>query len=441
MSSHIKYRLWYLRYAQNAVHKLTFDTETNARHKLKELQNQRTVQLASHWAMSDRSCIVTDWIIMKNFEIIDHFGSDLDKRDSKFKIDIASKKAAIRRKKNKKQRAKKEKEQKFKQEAKRKRARNLGKEICSCGGTMALQTPSSVANLSPSCDQCNIKYLDTSHVWVCEAYGTDHPAVCVQCKQKPRHMEEKHDDTLVKLQDDYNVMTAQFGSLQSEVSRLKANNERLKRENEELKRTMNAQMDKMKELQQTNMAMTQERNVQMDKLKKMEELMNKEEEKKEEDVAVEEKCKVSFKRWLHDVVNLGRYLELFEKNQSDDIRYVEFFDEDTIKNDIGIKHAIHCKFIMKKINEFKKEQMKFNSMLERNDEIRSYKTQFEVNGILTVEQLKREIKAKKDLAKALQMKPNDDNVDVVWSILFSKQKEIPAMIAPKSNEGNITAYI
>eukprot|EP01083_Nonionella_stella_P305593 1066603_1 len=103
------YRLWYLRYAQNAVHKLTFDTETNARHKLKELQNQRTVQLASHWAMSDRSCIVTDWIIMKNFEIIDHFGSDLDKRDSKFKIDIASKKAAIRRKKNKKTKSKKKK--------------------------------------------------------------------------------------------------------------------------------------------------------------------------------------------------------------------------------------------------------------------------------------------------------------------------------------------
>eukprot|EP01083_Nonionella_stella_P004770 13907_1 len=402
-------------------------------------------------------------------------------------------------------------------------AQDQGKEICSCSGMMALRRASSVANCT-SCDQCKTMFSAMSQVWICEDYRTQHPALCVQCMSKkqaqrpnpmppqpqikpkrkkakapaavkkpkpPKHFEEAKDDKLVKLQDDYNIMTAQFSSLQMEVNRLKANNDRLTRDKDELKRQcdsldtqyqmrMNAQMAKVKELQRMNTEMTQEKNdyhvmtaqfsslqTEVKRLKsnnqrltrekdsldavnkqqklkmnaQMEQLKHKEEEKKEEDVGVEEKCKVSFKRWLHEIVNLGRYFELFEKNQSDDIRYIEFFDEDTIKNEIGIKHVIHSKFIMKKINEFKKKQMAFNVVLETHPDMRSYKTQFEVNGILTMEQLKNQIKTKKDLANVLQMKSNDTNVDVLWNALFSKQKEISPMIAPKNNEGNITAYI
>eukprot|EP01083_Nonionella_stella_P102860 293095_1 len=94
-----------------------------------------------------------------------------------------------------------------------------------------------------------------SQAWICEDYRTHHPALCVQCMGKkqaqrpnpmppqpqikpkrkkakapasvkkpnpPKHFEEAKDDKLVKLQDDYNIMTAQFGSLQMEVNRLKA---------------------------------------------------------------------------------------------------------------------------------------------------------------------------------------------------------------------------
>eukprot|EP01083_Nonionella_stella_P113161 333474_1 len=194
MSSQDKYRLWYLRYKQDAVYKLTFDTEAGAREKVKALQRQTTVQrvagtsLNGHYGvaneLSDRSCKVTDWIIMKNFEIIAQYGEDIKKtHTSNFKMDIDKKKAAMRRKKNKKQKAKKEKEQQLKQEAKRKMAQDQGKEICSCSGMMALRRASSVANCT-SCDQCKTMFSAMSQAWICEDYRTNHPALCVQCMSK-----------------------------------------------------------------------------------------------------------------------------------------------------------------------------------------------------------------------------------------------------------------
>eukprot|EP01083_Nonionella_stella_P004769 13906_1 len=195
MSSQDKYRLWYLRHEQDAVYKLTFDTEASAREKVKALQSQTTVQRVAGTSLrnamgnelSDRSCKVTGWIIMKNFEIIAQYGEDMKRYGSSagslFKMDIEKKKAAMRRKKNKKQKAKKEKEQQLKQEAKRKMAQDQGKEICSCSGMMALRRASSVANCT-SCDQCKTMFSAMSQVWICEDYRTQHPALCVQCMSK-----------------------------------------------------------------------------------------------------------------------------------------------------------------------------------------------------------------------------------------------------------------
>eukprot|EP01083_Nonionella_stella_P169238 573420_1 len=97
MSSQDKYRLWYLRHEQDAVYKLTFDTEAGAREKVKALQSQTTVQRVagtSLWnamgnELSDRSCKVTDWIIMKNFEIIAQYGEGM----ANFEMDIEKKKS------------------------------------------------------------------------------------------------------------------------------------------------------------------------------------------------------------------------------------------------------------------------------------------------------------------------------------------------------------
>eukprot|EP01083_Nonionella_stella_P071157 190970_1 len=86
----------------------------------------------------------------------------------------------------------------------------------------------------------------------------------------------------------------------------------------------------------------------------------------------------------------------------DDVRYIEFLNEDSLKN-AGIKHPIHLQFMIKQINEFKTAQKEFGAILGRNRELKGSKTQFEVNGILTLDLLKRKIKQKSDLAKMLQL--------------------------------------
>merc|ERR1712045_359058 len=75
-------------------------------------------------------------------------------------------------------------------------------------------------------------------------------------------------------------------------------------------------------------------------------------------------CKVKFDRWLCEVVKLGQYLSAFKEKECDDIRMIEFFEDDAIEKEIGIKQTFHRKLIMKKAREFKNAQNNFTKLLD-----------------------------------------------------------------------------
>eukprot|EP01083_Nonionella_stella_P137732 419046_1 len=84
-------------------------------------------------------------------------------------------------------------------------------------------------------------------------------------------------------------------------------------------------------------------------------------------------CKLKFRTWLADTVGLKQYLSNFEQSECNDIRMIEFLDENTIKNDIGITNNVHVKLMMKKINEMKQLQLEFSHMVNHNKALKPYK--------------------------------------------------------------------
>merc|ERR1712228_441346 len=104
----------------------------------------------------------------------------------------------------------------------------------------------------------------------------------------------------------------------------------------------------------------------------------------------EDVCNVKFERWLCDTVKLGQYLSAFRKSECNDIRMIEFFEEDAIKNEIGISKLFHRKLIMKKAKEFKMAQNAFSKMLAENAEMQMFKEPLESQGIVTLEEKKGE---------------------------------------------------
>eukprot|EP01084_Bolivina_argentea_P031875 58978_1 len=132
------------------------------------------------------------------------------------------------------------------------------------------------------------------------------------------------------------------------------------------------------------------------------------------------KCKLKFEYWLCNVVNLKQYLSSFEQNEYNDISMIEYFDEDTIKNEIGIKKSVHYKLIMKKINEFKQLQNKFNVVLDNNAQLKQYKQEFEQNGIVTLKDLQTDIQTPQELGKILRIR-DQNKINLLWNIVESEQ--------------------
>merc|ERR1719445_2408473 len=133
--------------------------------------------------------------------------------------------------------------------------------------------------------------------------------------------------------------------------------------------------------------------------------------------ADEHVCNEKFERWLCDTVKLGQYLSAFRKNECNDIRMIEFFEEDAIEKEMGITKLFHRKLIMKKANEFKKAQSAFVSLLDGNNEIAVFKERLEDQGIVTLNELKSSVKSKDDLMSVLGMDKVDRCVDVFWKII------------------------
>lgn len=130
----------------------------------------------------------------------------------------------------------------------------------------------------------------------------------------------------------------------------------------------------------------------------------------------EDICKIKFEDWLCNVVKLGQYLNLFKEKEYNDIRMIEFFDEDAVENDIGIKKKLHRKLVMKKAKEFRDLQMDFSVIFEKNIQLKIHKDVLEQHGILNLKDLKNDIKTKQSLKTILGKNGNDKSVEMIWEL-------------------------
>ena len=147
----------------------------------------------------------------------------------------------------------------------------------------------------------------------------------------------------------------------------------------------------------------------------------------------DDKCALKFKEWLFDVVKLKQYLTNFEENECNDIRMIEDLDEETIKEDIGIKKKLHCKLILRKAKQFKQGQMEFNNILNSNKELKRYKQIFEDNGILTLQNLHRDVGKILELGKMLKI-TDEGELNVVWGLLYSNSTAVSQITFEEGQE-------
>eukprot|EP01083_Nonionella_stella_P065757 172529_1 len=205
-------------------------------------------------------------------------------------------------------------------------------------------------------------------------------------------------------------------------------------------------------LQSTHQALQEERNkevIQSTLLKKEKEELEAEcvrltvlrkeneqdlEQKEPEDE--DEICKTKFKHWLLDTVKLKRYLTNFEGNEADDVRMIEFLDEQTVAQDIGIRNRLHCKLVLKKAAQFRESQMEFNQMIKNDPLLKEYKDVFEQRGILRLQDLKSDVKTPKDLGNMLGI-VDEERVNVLWTNIHPED----VVMVASNNEGQKTLYM
>eukprot|EP01083_Nonionella_stella_P175625 612132_1 len=188
-------------------------------------------------------------------------------------------------------------------------------------------------------------------------------------------------------------------------------------------------------LKQNNETLLDKQRTEIDIL--MKELVenNEAKENKDDSDSDDEKCRTKFKEWLSKVVKLRQYLPNFEENECDDIRLIEFFEEEVLKNEIGINKTFHRKLLMKEANEFKRDQAIFSEVLVNNKELERNKQIFQANGILTLRDFRNDIETPRQLGEMLQIM-DEKKVRSFWITL--QQTEDGS--AKQNNEGHPTEY-
>lgn len=111
--------------------------------------------------------------------------------------------------------------------------------------------------------------------------------------------------------------------------------------------------------------------------------------------------KMKFKRWLCETVKLGQYLELFEKNECDDVRMIEFFEEKVLEKELGIGRTLHRKLIMKKAREHTAAMREFEALLEQDRHTKPYRESLEMHGIMNTKDLRESVSSKEELMAIL----------------------------------------
>ena len=102
---------------------------------------------------------------------------------------------------------------------------------------------------------------------------------------------------------------------------------------------------------------------------------------------------------------------------------IEYFDEDMLKNEIGIKNVIHRKLFLQQCNDLKYEINQFRKWLVDRLQLRRYLTVFEANGLITMSHISKEINAQSDFELKLKI-VNRNHQQILWQELRSYESAL-----------------
>ena len=128
-------------------------------------------------------------------------------------------------------------------------------------------------------------------------------------------------------------------------------------------------------------------------------------------------CREKFERWLGETVKLGQYLSLLRKSECDDVRMIEFFEDEALEKEIGIERTFHRKLILKKAREFKAAQSELGRHLKLKPQ---HKESLEVHGILSAKDLRKDVHSKQQLVEILGGDKEAKCVETVWEFIQNK---------------------
>eukprot|EP01084_Bolivina_argentea_P057779 105542_1 len=125
-------------------------------------------------------------------------------------------------------------------------------------------------------------------------------------------------------------------------------------------------------------------------------------------------CKEEFNRFLASSIpnGISKYLQQFQQNEMDDIRYSKVLDDDVLKNEIKMK-TIDRKLFVEKISKYNDDRNSFEKCLESLNMLEKYQTIFENNGIASFWSFHHFIKSMNSLQKLIQ---NDTDANILWNM-------------------------
>jgi len=126
-------------------------------------------------------------------------------------------------------------------------------------------------------------------------------------------------------------------------------------------------------------------------------------------------CQQSFEHWLAATVKLAQYNAVFSGMQCNDIRMIEFFDDECLRSDVGITCAVHRRLILKKADEFRDaQQIFFETALKGNVELKEV---FEEKGILRMKELRACVHTKQDIERVFGFDDAHVLGQRIWQII------------------------
>lgn len=110
--------------------------------------------------------------------------------------------------------------------------------------------------------------------------------------------------------------------------------------------------------------------------------------------------------------------DLFASQHYDDIRMIEYFDDEMLRNEIGIKNLIHRKLFLQQCADFKFEIKQFKEWLTQRVQLRRYLPTFESAGLITMTDITAAILSQSDFALKLKI-VNRNHQAILWQELQS----------------------